>query len=31
MGRKESVCGQMGVSRMAGTWGWRMGPPAESE
>ena len=27
-GRKERVCGQMGVMRMAGTFGWTMEPPA---
>lgn len=31
MGRKESVCGQIGVRRMAGMSGWTREPPAESE
>jgi hypothetical protein len=30
MGRKDSVCGQMGVMRMAGISGWTREPPAES-
>jgi len=30
IGRKESVCGQMGVMRMAGISGWTSEPPAES-
>ena len=30
MGRKERECGQMGVMRKHGTWGWTMDPPAES-
>lgn len=31
MGRKESVCGQIGVRRMAGMSGWTREPPAERE
>jgi len=31
MGRKERVCGQMGVRRMAGMSGWTREPPAERE
>mmetsp|Transcript_31631 Transcript_31631/g.79449 ORF Transcript_31631/g.79449 Transcript_31631/m.79449 type:complete len:299 (+) Transcript_31631:422-1318(+) len=30
-GRKDRVCGQMGVMRMAGTLGWTMDPPALTE
>ena len=30
-GRKESVCAQMGVSKMAGTDGWTIDPPAARE
>jgi hypothetical protein len=30
MGRKESVCGQIGVTRMVGTAGWTMDPFADS-
>lgn len=31
MGRKERVCGQIGVRRMAGMEGWMREPPAERE
>lgn len=31
IGRKERVCGQIGVSRMPGMDGWTNAPPAESE
>jgi len=31
MGRKERVCGQMGVRRMAGSEGCTSEPPAERE
>lgn len=31
MGRKDRVCGQMGVMRRAGICGWTRDPPAESE
>ena len=31
IGRKLSVCGQIGVSRMPGMEGWVRGPPAERE
>ena len=30
-GRKESVCGQIGVIKMAGTLGCTIDPPAETE
>ena len=31
MGRNESVCGQIGVKRIAGTDGWTIEPPADME
>ena len=30
-GRKDNVCAHMGVSRIAGTDGWTMDPPAARE
>ncbi len=31
IGRKERVCGHMGVKRMAGMEGWTREPPADNE
>jgi hypothetical protein len=31
IGRKVNVCGQMGDRTTAGTLGWTIGPPADSE